>query len=70
VGDSYTVSCSGAVEVMELDNPQRVMFPTVGTSDGELRMFQQDPAPGTNAKDVPNLWAGPLSAHFPAAGDP
>jgi hypothetical protein len=70
VGQSYTVACSGSVEVMELDNPQRVMFPSVGTAQGELRMFQQNPASGTSAKDVPNLWAGPLSANFPAAGDP
>jgi len=54
---------------MELDNPQRLMFPAVGTSGGELRMFQAKPAPGTNAKDVPNLWAGPLSVNFPSASD-
>jgi hypothetical protein len=70
VGQSYTVACTGSVEVMELDNPQRIMFPAVGTSNGELRMFQPNPASGTNAKDIPNLWAGPLSANFPTAGDP
>jgi hypothetical protein len=69
VGESYTVACTGTVEVMELDNPQRLMFPTVGTNNGEIRMIQQTPAPTTNAKDIPNLWAGPLSASFPAAGD-
>jgi hypothetical protein len=57
VGESYTVSTSGSVEVMELDNPQRLMFPAVGTPQGELRMYQKNPAAGTNAKDVPNLWA-------------
>jgi hypothetical protein len=70
VGQSYTVACTGSVEVMELDNPQRVMFPAVGTAQGELRMYQKSPASGTNAKDVPNLWAGPLSTNFPAPGDP
>lgn len=69
VGQSYTVSCTGSVEVMELDNPQRLMFASVGTSNGELRMFQSTPAAGTNAKDVPNLWAGPLSANFATASD-
>jgi len=70
VGQTYTVACTGSVEVMMLDNPQRTMFPTVGTTQGELRMFQKKAAPDTDAKDVPNLWAGPLSANFPAAGDP
>jgi len=69
VGQSYSVSCSGSVEVMELDNPQRLTFPTVGTSNGEIRAFQANPASGTSAKDVPNLWAGPLSANFPSADD-
>lgn len=69
VGQSYTVSCTGSVEVMELDNPQRLMFPSVGTSNGELRMFQPTAAAGTNAKDVPNLWAGPISANFPTSAD-
>lgn len=61
---------TGSVEVMRLDNPQRLMFPGVGTSTGELRMFQQKPGACTNAKDIPNLWAGPLSTNFPAPGDP
>jgi hypothetical protein len=69
VGQSYSVACTGSVEVMELDNPQRLTFPKVGTSQGELRMFQEHPAAGTNAKDIPNLWAGPVSAHFPTADD-
>ncbi len=69
VGQSYTVSCTGSVEVMELDNPQRLLFPSVGTTSGELRAFQAKPASGTDAKDLPNLWAGPLSANFPAATD-
>lgn len=69
VGQSYTVACSGSVEVMELDNPQRIMFPNVGTKTGELRMFQASPAGTTNAKDIPNLWAGPTSAQFPTATD-
>jgi hypothetical protein len=70
VGQSYTVSCTGSVEVMELDNPQRLMFPGVGTESGELRMFQPSAAAGTNAKDIPNLWAGPSSAQFPITRDP
>ena len=69
VGESYTVRSTGSVEIMRLDNPQRVMFPRVGTPTGELRWFQASAAPGTNAKDVPNLWAGPVSADFPSAGD-
>jgi hypothetical protein len=59
MGESYTVSTTGSVEVMELDNPQRLMFPAVGTHQGEIRMYQKSPAAGTNAKDVPNLWASP-----------
>jgi hypothetical protein len=70
VGQSYTVAGTGSVEVMRLDNPQRVMFPGVGTTAGELRMFQAKAGAATNAKDIPNLWAGPLSASFPAPGDP
>ncbi|HEX2670885.1 MAG TPA: hypothetical protein VHM25_08435 [Polyangiaceae bacterium] len=61
IGESYTVSTTGSVEVMELDNPQRLMFPGVGTAQGELRMYQKKPAAGTNAKDVPNLWAMPAN---------
>jgi hypothetical protein len=64
-GESYTVSSTGSVEIMRMDNPQRLLFPGVGTEDGELRTFQRDPAPSTNAKDVPSLWAGPLSTNFP-----
>ena len=65
VGDSYSMRATGSVELMHMDNAQRVMFPRVGTDDGELRAYQPDPAPGTNGKDVPSLWAGPLSANFP-----
>ena len=65
VGESYSISSTGSVELMRMDNAQRVMFPAVGTSDGELRAFQPEPAPDTNEKDVPSLWAGPLSANFP-----
>jgi hypothetical protein len=68
-GESYSVSSSGSVELMRMDNAQRVMFPSIGTSDGELCAYQSDPAPGTNAKDVPSLWAGPLSANFPGVGE-
>jgi len=52
-----------------MDNAQRVMFPSVGTSEGELRAYQPEPAPGSNAKDVPSLWAGPLSANFPSVAE-
>jgi MYXO-CTERM domain-containing protein len=69
VGQDYRVAATGAVEVMRLDFPQRTMFPGVGTRTGELRSFQATPGPGTNAKDVPNLWAGPVSAQFPGGGD-
>ena len=69
VGENYTVSSTGSVEIMRLDNPQRIMFLRVGTPTGELRSFQANAAPGTNAKDVPNLWAGPVSANFPGGGD-
>lgn len=62
VGDSYAISATGTVSLLRMDNAQRVMFPTVGTAQGELRAYQPDPAPGTNEKDVPSLWASPLSA--------
>ena len=65
VGDSYAIDSTGSVELMRMDNAQRVMFPSVGTSEGELRAYQPEPAPGTNSKDVPSLWAGPLSANSP-----
>jgi hypothetical protein len=70
VGESYEVRSTGSVEIMQLDYAQQNLFPGVGTADGELRTFQADPEPGTDAKDVPNLWAGPLSANFPTASDP
>lgn len=70
VGQSYTVSGTGTVEVMEMDNPQRLLFPKVGTADGEIRALSPNPSGSVNAKDVPNLWAGPLSTNFKAAGDP
>jgi hypothetical protein len=69
VGESYTVTSTGSVEIMRMDNPQRILFPKVGTASGELRAFQPSPAPGTNEKDVPSLWAGPLSANFPGPGE-
>jgi hypothetical protein len=68
-GESYTVAATGAVEIMKMDRPQRLLFPDVGTAGGLLRAYQPTPAPGTNARDVPSLWAGPLSAAFPAAGE-
>ncbi|WP_255991845.1 hypothetical protein [Chitinolyticbacter albus] len=63
-GQSYTVQSSGSVELMKLDYSQQLLFPNVGTAGGEFRMYQASPAPGTKAKDVPNLWAGPLSAYY------
>jgi hypothetical protein len=69
VGESYTVTSTGSVEIMRMDNPQRLLFPKVGTANGELRANQPSAAPGTNAKDVPSLWAGPRSANFPAPGE-
>jgi hypothetical protein len=68
-GESYTVAATGAVEIMKMDRPQRVLFPAVGTADGLLRAYQPTPAPGTNARDVPSLWAGPLSAAFPTLAE-
>jgi hypothetical protein len=59
-GESYTIHASGSVELMRMDGSQRVQFPDVGTEMGEHRAYQPDPAPGTDAKDVPSLWAGPL----------
>jgi hypothetical protein len=61
VGESYTIHASGSVELMRLDESQRAQFPNVGTETGEHRAFQPDPAPGTDAKDVPSLWASPIS---------
>jgi hypothetical protein len=69
VGQSYTVAATGAVEIMKMDRVQRVLFPDVGSADGDLRAYQPSPAPGTNARDVPSLWAGPLSASFPTADE-
>jgi len=63
VGESYTLHASGSVELMRLDEAQRVVFPSAGFAS------QPEPAPGTNARDVPSLWAGPASAHFPSAGE-
>jgi hypothetical protein len=64
VGEGYTVHGTGAVEILRLDHPQRVLFPGVGVDDGEWPVYQPDAAPGTNARDVPSLWAGPLSTYF------
>lgn len=68
-GESYSVSATGSVELMRMDNPQRLMFPSVGTAGADLPAYQAEPAPGTNAKDVPSLWAGPLSASFPTISE-
>lgn len=62
VGESYSVTTTGSVEVMEMDAAQRGQFPAVGSSAGTLTAYQPRPAPNTGNKDVPNLWAGPLSA--------
>jgi hypothetical protein len=56
-GDSFTIHASGSVELLRLDESQRALFPDVGTETGEQRAYQPDPAPGTDAKDVPSLWA-------------
>ncbi|WP_245591909.1 hypothetical protein [Cystobacter fuscus] len=64
VGQSYTVSSTGSVEIMKMDYSQRLLFPQVGTANGEFRAYQPTPASGTNARDVPSLWAGPLSPYF------
>jgi hypothetical protein len=62
-GESYSVTTTGSVEVMKMDAAQRTQFPAVGgSSSGTLRSVQTRPAPNTGSKDVPNLWAGPLSA--------
>lgn len=61
VGESYTIHASGSVELLRLDGSQRALFPEVGTGAGELRAYQPDPAPGTDARDVPSLWAGEFS---------
>ncbi|PUA27219.1 MAG: hypothetical protein B0W54_19795 [Cellvibrio sp. 79] len=66
-GQTYTVKSTGVVEIMKMDQSQRLQFPQVGTANGEQRAYQPNPATGTNAKDVPNLWAGPLSVYFPLA---
>lgn len=64
-GQTYTIKSTGIVEIMKMDQSQRLLFPQVGTANGELRAYQPNPAAGTNAKDVPGLWAGPLSVYFP-----
>lgn len=56
-GDSYTIKASGSVEVLRLDNAQQLLFPDVGTTASEFRMFQASPAAGTKARDVPQIWA-------------
>lgn len=63
-GQSYTVQSNGTVELMKLDYSQHLLFPTVGTDNGESRMYQAYPMPGTKVEDVPSLWAGPLSVYF------
>ena len=68
-GESYTVSSSGSVEIMRMDRPQRVLFPGVGSAEGEIRIWQREPAANTNDKDVPSVWAGPLSTHYPTEED-
>jgi Peptidase inhibitor family I36 len=62
-GESYSVSSTGSVDVMKMDYSQRLLFPAVGSASGTLRGFQPKPAPSTQGKDLPSLWAGPLSAY-------
>jgi len=69
VSESYSIAATGSVALMHMDNAQRVMFPAIGSAEGDLRAYQPDPAPGTNEKDVPSLWAGPLSANFPSGAE-
>jgi hypothetical protein len=64
VGESYSVSSTGEVELMHMDAGQRVLFPAIGTRDAPLSASQPAPTAGSNEKDVPGLWAGPVSAHF------
>ena len=66
-GQTYTIRSTGSVEIMKMDYSQRLLFPQVGTANGEHRAFQPTPAPGTNVPDVPSLWAGPHSVYFPLA---
>lgn len=62
VGESYSIQSTGSVELLRLDQAQRVVFPTVGTAESDHRASQPAPAPGTHAKDVPSLWASPVFA--------
>ncbi|MBY0572856.1 MAG: hypothetical protein K2P84_04185, partial [Undibacterium sp.] len=64
VGQSYSIRSTGSVALMKLDYSQQLLFPNVGTVNGEKRVFQPKPANGTNTQDVPSLWAGPTSAYF------
>lgn len=66
-GQTYTIKSTGVVEIMKIDQSQRLLFPQVGMANGEHRAYQPNPATGTNAKDVPSLWAGPLSVYVPLA---
>ncbi|VUD68750.1 Development-specific protein S [Thalassocella blandensis] len=63
-GDNYSITASGSVETMEMDWSQRQMFPAVGTANGDHPIMQDNPGAGTGSKDVPSVWAGPLSAYF------
>ncbi|HEX2881867.1 MAG TPA: hypothetical protein VHO25_20215, partial [Polyangiaceae bacterium] len=69
VGESYSVSSTGEVELMRMDAGQRALFPSIGTNDDPLGAYQPNPSAGSNAKDVPSLWAGPVSASFPNRDD-
>jgi hypothetical protein len=61
VGQAYTIKSTGTVELMEMDASQRLQWPDVGTPTGRLPYYQ----PKGNNKDVPNIWAGPVSSNFP-----
>jgi hypothetical protein len=63
-GDGYSISSTGQVELMRMDLSQRQRFPSVGTPQATHTAHQPDPPDGSNEKDVPSLWVGPVSPHF------
>lgn len=65
VGQTYSVSATGPVELMKMDYSMRLLFPQVGHGSPDFPAYQPTPASGTNKEDAPNLWAGPLSPHVP-----
>ncbi|WP_245919540.1 hypothetical protein [Melittangium boletus] len=61
------IAAGTGVGTLTIKNTSTGAQSTCTPSQGH-KWIKPNPAPGTNARDVPSLWAGPLSPYFDSRG--